>query len=82
MSKPYRPISCDFHDELCLLAMRRRACEIVYRDSAGQEMKAEDRIEDVYTAGKEEFLRLTGGKIIRLDRLVKVDGKSLPTPTD
>jgi transcriptional antiterminator Rof (Rho-off) len=33
MSEPYRPISCDFHDELCLLALRRRVCEIVYRHS-------------------------------------------------
>jgi Rho-binding antiterminator len=82
MSEPYRPISCDFHDELCLLALRRRACEIVYRDSAGREARLEDRIEDIYTKGKEEFLRLAGGGIIRLDRLLRVDGHSPPAPAD
>lgn len=82
MSEPYRPIACDFHDELCLLALRRRVCEIVYRDSAGREARLEDRIEDVYTEGGEEFLRLAGGGIIRLDRLVRVDGQSPPAPAD
>jgi Rho-binding antiterminator len=79
MSEPYRPISCDFHDELCLLALRRRVCEIIYRDSIGrEEVAVEDRIEDVYTQGKEEFVRLGSGVAVRLDRLVRVDGKSPP----
>jgi Rho-binding antiterminator len=78
MSETYQPISCDFHDELCLLAMHQRACEIVYRDADGREAGVVDRIEDIYTEGKEEFLRLAGGAVIRLDRLVTVDGKPLP----
>jgi Rho-binding antiterminator len=78
MTEPYRPIACDFHDELCLCAMHQRACAIEYRDESGQPVSVKDRIEDVYTEGKEEFLRLAGGAVVRLDRLISVDGEPLP----
>lgn len=82
MSDPYRPISCDFHDELCLLAVQKRSCEIVFRDLGGEEARIEDRIEDIYTEGKEEFLRIGSGLTLRLDRLLRVDGKYPPASAD
>lgn len=71
----YIPIRCDFHDELLVRTLRRCRCEIVYRTEADQEVCLWDSIEDVYARDGEEFIRLSGGAEIRLDRLVRVDDK-------
>ncbi len=75
MTEPYQPISCNFHDELETLTVIRRKCAITYRDSSGEPVTVEDCIEDVYARNKEEFLKLRNGSVIRLDRLIEVDGK-------
>lgn len=78
MPTDYTPISCDFYDVLTLLAIQRRPVAIGYRTPDGAEADAEDAIADVYTQGDEEYVRLAGGREIRLDRLVTVDGQPLP----
>lgn len=75
----YIPIRCDFHDELLVRALRRCRCEIIYRTEADREVCLWDSIEDVYARGGEEFIRLSGGAEIRLDRLVRVDDKLTPS---
>lgn len=77
MNESYSPINCDFHDELEAIATLRNTCVIVYRHSDG-ETRVQDSIDDVYAQNGEEFIKLKGGLIIRLDALVEVDGKSLP----
>jgi Rho-binding antiterminator len=72
---PYIPIHCDFHDELESLATLHQECVILYRDSNQQEITAKGRIEDVFSAQKEEYLRLSDGTIIRLDHLIRVNDK-------
>ena len=71
---PYHPVSCDFHSELELLALRRTVCPIRYRNEAGEEVTVESSIEDLYTRNSEEFLVLKNGNPIRLDQLVSVNG--------
>ncbi len=73
----YQPISCDFHDELTLLAIRRTKCEVVFKTEDGNDATVEAIIEDIFTRNSEEFLLLSGGIKIRLDRLVSVAGKIL-----
>lgn len=80
MDLPYRPIDCGFHDELLALATRRRECEVVYLDEEGRERSTRGIIEDVYSRGGAEYLRLAGAETVRLDRLVRVDGKPRPGP--
>lgn len=75
-SQSYVPISCDFHSELELRALRHQPVEIRYLDSSG-ETSVVAQIEDLYTRNGEEFLLLPDGQEIRLDRLVSVDGLSL-----
>ncbi|CAI8827228.1 hypothetical protein [Methylocaldum szegediense] len=75
MTEPYQPINCEFHDELEALAVMRRQCTITYQDDSGEPVTVEDCIEDVYARNKEEFLKLKSGSVIRLDRLIEVDGK-------
>ena len=73
----YIPISCDFHSELELLAMRGTACQIEYRNLEGKIVRISAIIKDMYTLNKEEFLILHDSAKIRLDQLVSVNGMEL-----
>ncbi len=75
--KSYQPISCDFHSELELRALRRKPVEIRYRNDEGTEVSVTAEIADLYTRNSEEFLLLPDGHEIRLDHLVSVDGLEL-----
>lgn len=83
--KTYHPISCDFHSELELFALRQQPVEITYRTVAdptgsnGSESTICAAIKDLYTRNGEEFLLLPDGSEIRLDQLVSVGGKVLST---
>lgn len=75
--KIYQPISCDFHSELELFALRRRPVEIRYTTVDGGEAIISQPIQDLCTRNSEEFLLLPDGSEIRLDQLVSVGGKVL-----
>lgn len=75
--KTYQPISCDFHSELELFALRQRPVEIRYTTAEGSESTICEAIQDLYTRNGEEFLLLPDGSEIRLDQLVSVGGKVL-----
>lgn len=75
--KTYQPISCDFHSELELFALRRQPVEILYITVDGDEAIISQPIQDLYTRNGEEFLLLPDGSEIRLDQLVSVGGKVL-----
>lgn len=75
--KKYQPISCDFHSELELFALRQQPIEITYTAADGQQATICEAIKDLYTRNGEEFLLLPNGHEIRLDQLVSVGGKVL-----
>ncbi len=81
----YLPISCDFHSELELFALRQQPVNITYLNFAeptgasGEEITICAAIKDLYTRNGEEFLLLPDGSEIRLDQLVSVGGKVLST---
>ena len=69
----YQPIDCNLHDQLESLAVQRTPSRIRYLDSEGQEREATGLIEDVYADEGAEYIRVNGGEVIRLDRLILVD---------
>lgn len=75
MSQTYQPIACTLHDELEALATLRRECRITFRGIDDQTETITDVIADVFARGREEFLRLRHGTIIRLDRITHIDDK-------
>jgi len=75
MENEYHPIDCNYYDELVLLAMRKKICEIVYRDAIGEQITEKATIVDVYTKEKAEYIKLSNDKVIRLDNLISADGK-------
>jgi Rho-binding antiterminator len=72
--QPYEPIDCSLHDRLESAATLRQTIQIIYHDSDGTQHEIEDRLTDVFAKDGEEFAKTTGGNLIRLDRLVRVDG--------
>jgi Rho-binding antiterminator len=71
----YCLVDCDFHDQLEAFATLRQVCQISYHHPNGELAEAHDRIVDIYAANNADFLRLTDGTEIRLDRLISVNGK-------
>jgi Rho-binding antiterminator len=69
----YSPVACGFHDRLEAMATLGRSCAVRYREPDGEEREVVARIEDIYAAGGEEFVRLSGGEVVRLDRLIEVE---------
>ncbi len=71
----YRPISCSLHDELEAAATLRKPCEVVYRVD-GVERVVTGRVVDLYARAGVEWMLLDNKKEIRLDHLVRFNGKS------
>lgn len=74
MSGDYVPIECGCYDQLEILAMRKSPASIRYRDQRDGEIETRDVIVDVFSKDKQEFLKLSDGSIVRLDRLISVNG--------
>ncbi|MCF8245184.1 MAG: Rho-binding antiterminator [Saprospiraceae bacterium] len=81
MRPAYLPISCDFHSELELFALRQQPIEITFQQLDGSETTICEAIKDLCTRNGEEFLLLPNGSEIRLDQLVSVGGKLLANYT-
>lgn len=79
MINSYTPIDCGFHDELLTLATLQKVCDIVYKNEDKNTVSTSNKIQDVFSKGKEEFLQLANGVTIRLDYIISVNGKKLPT---
>ena len=75
MENEYHPIDCNYYDELVLLAMRKKPCEIIYQDQNGHQITKQATIVDVFTKEKVEYLKLSNDQLIRLDLLISADGK-------
>ncbi len=74
---PYVPISCQFHDQLEILATYGTAVPIFFRDRDGVLQARNSSITDVFSRDGAEFLSMATGESIRLDQLAAVNGKQL-----
>lgn len=74
--KDYRPIDCNYYDELVLLAMRKKSVEIIYKKESDK-ITIVSIIKDITTKDKIEYVILENDLKIRLDNLIKVDGKTV-----
>ena len=75
---PYKPIDCNFYDILEALSTRKRYVRIQYKTEIDEFQSEDSIIRDLYIKQGYEYLLLTSGTEIRLDRLIKVDGHFLP----
>ena len=75
---PYKPIDCNFYDILEALSTRKRYVRIQYKTEIDEFQSEDSIIRDLYIKQGYEYLLLTSGTEIRLDRLIKVAGHYLP----
>lgn len=75
MATDYRPINCNYYDELEAIATLRKNVTVIYQSDGEQITLNEVGIKNLYAKDKEEFVVLTNGLTIRLDYLIEVDGK-------
>ena len=73
----YQPISCEFHDVLEANATVRRPVQIRYRDEEGGVHERLAVVMDVFALDGSEFVALSTGETVRLDRLIGVDNATL-----
>jgi Rho-binding antiterminator len=77
MEQKYTPVSREFYEELEDLALARKHCEVVF-EQEGARVTELGVIDRIYEEDGVEFLRMDSGLHIRLDRLIRVDGKIPP----
>lgn len=73
----YIPVSCEFHDRLEDLATLRKQAAVSYLDEDGAPQQRSAVIKDVFARDGADYLTLSSGETLRLDRLVEVDGYKL-----
>jgi Rho-binding antiterminator len=69
----YRPISCDYHDLLESFAITRESVQISFRDAEGVLQHRSAVITDVFARDGSEYLVVSTGEAVRLDRLLTVN---------
>uniref|UniRef100_UPI0040478DA5 hypothetical protein n=1 Tax=Aliarcobacter sp. TaxID=2321116 RepID=UPI0040478DA5 len=72
MYDKYQTVSCHFYDELEALAVKKVLSKITYLENENEKI-IEDIIIDFKTKNKEEFLILSSGVNIRLDKIIKIN---------
>lgn len=78
MSTTYKPIQPAFQDKLKALVAKRAAARLQYYTDIHEFITQHATLKELVTRGEEEFLVLTTGEEIRLDRIVRVG--DLPAP--
>ncbi|MCU0389661.1 MAG: hypothetical protein MUE81_00945 [Thermoflexibacter sp.] len=74
----YHPINCDYYDVLLEKAMLKSYCKIQYFTDLHEFMTVNAVIKDIFTKNGEEFMLLATDEVIRLDRLVSINGELTP----
>lgn len=73
----YIPVSCEFHDRLEDLATLRKEADVSYVDEDGVEQQRSAVIRDVYAREGADYLLLSTGETVRLDRVIEAGGYKL-----
>ena len=74
----YKPINCDYHTVLEHFATLGSFCRIQYYTAINEFITVQAVIKDLYTKENEEFMELSTGTVIRLDKIVRVNDKPAP----
>lgn len=78
MAEKYIPIDCNYYDRLLDVITRRQEALLVYTNLEKVPIAVTTKFFDIYTKEGEEFLQLANGTVIRLDRIVSLNGIEVP----
>lgn len=79
--KSYEPIDCHFYDELEALAVTKVHSKILYlddKDDEKEKKQCEGLIVDFIHINKAEYLVMSDGFKLRLDKIIKLNDKIAP----
>jgi Rho-binding antiterminator len=68
----YRPVDCSLHDHYEAWAVRRTLLTVEWISEDGSPRHTDARISDIRVRDGAEYLVLSSGDVIRLDRLERV----------
>ncbi|MGB0522713.1 MAG: hypothetical protein ACPGJS_07120 [Flammeovirgaceae bacterium] len=75
--KAYIPISCSIYDKLEHFATLGKTSEIVYVNALNNTETVFDKISNLITKDKVEYLITENGLTVRLDDLIRVNGEEV-----
>jgi len=75
MEDKYIPLACGLYDRLESVSVLRKVCEIKYFTEGGETLTVTQKIIDIKSENKTEYLVLEDKTAIRLDRIISVDGE-------
>ncbi|WP_299990786.1 hypothetical protein [uncultured Pontibacter sp.] len=78
MSSAYKPIDQNYRELLEALVAKRAATRLQFYSDIGEFLTLHATLKELAQRGEEEYLVLTTGEEIRLDRIVRVDDKPAP----
>ena len=70
-SNSYRPVSCDFIDELEVYSLKKEIVNLKVQGPEGQVAWIHGRVKDIFTRDHAEFVQLEDGSEIRLDHILE-----------
>lgn len=70
--KPYSPVSCTLYDELALAISRGKSIELSIDDDNAIESINVVPV-DIFSKNGEEYLKIEGDRLIRLDYIRKIN---------
>lgn len=71
-STPYEPVSCDFIDQLEVYSLHKTPINVKVMNDDGEVAWIKGTVQDIFTQDHAEFVKLTEGSEIRLDRILEV----------
>lgn len=78
MDTNYKPIDCRYYDHLEAAASKREHVNLQYLSDIREFLTASGIINNIETKNGEEYLTLSTGEEIRLDRVVRLNDITFP----
>ncbi len=78
MAEKYIPIDCNYFDRLFEVITRRQEALLVYTNLENVPVAVTTKFFNIYTKEGEEFLQLVDGTVIRLDKIISLNGIEVP----
>lgn len=78
MKETYVPVAATFREELATYAAKRIYVSIQYFSDIREYLSTRAIIKEIYSHNDAEYLLLNTGEDIRLDRIIRVEGKPAP----
>ena len=73
--KPYSPVSCTLYDELALAISRGKSIELNIEEESPSFITLNVVPLDIFSKNGEEFLKIEGDRLIRLDFIREINGE-------